>query len=142
MHYAVEGEDPAAVIKIIDALIAKGASVLVDDADGKIPAELTTNREVKSYLGRCAEKELIARAPEMSHTIVAPIPIRAHVSSLEWLLGIPKEAEASRREQPVEKQPAHNQAPIAGTTQQIGESSSCCSGVQAGGCSLSRLSCA
>jgi len=113
MHYAVEGEDPAAVIKIIGALIAKGASVFVDDADGKIPTELTTNREVKYYLGRCADKERMARASEMSHPIVAPIPIRASVFSLEWLLGLPKETEALRREQPAERQPSYNQAPVA-----------------------------
>jgi ankyrin repeat protein len=76
LHYAVEISDKDLALKIIEILVANGASVLIEDVFDKIPGEYTSNAEVKTFLARCADKELLAKCSVEDNDIVCPKPSR------------------------------------------------------------------
>ena len=68
------------MIKTIDLLVAKGASLFAVDADGYEPEDLAPDPQVKLYIMSCMEKIFKNAVQQSDYLIVTPKPIRPMTS--------------------------------------------------------------
>jgi ankyrin repeat protein len=59
LHYAVEIQDEDLALKIIDMLVANGASALIQDIYSNIPFECARTDKIKTFLSHCIGKECL-----------------------------------------------------------------------------------
>jgi len=96
LHYAVRRENRVEAMAIIRALIARGASVLVSDADGNLPITMARYSEIISFLEQSVYRELdgvsaaATRSPRVVHPAPAPLPSKVESLSEKPRADLPR----------------------------------------------------
>ena len=81
VHYALDITDQDLSYEIVEILVRNGASVLIEDENGRIPQECTQDAKLKYFLARTVDCELLKKCPSQQHQIIMPTFVTVYVDT-------------------------------------------------------------